>query len=125
MENQEPKYQKKEQKKQDALLFPGGPLESVVETWKEKYGEVFLTELSGEYYIWRPLNRYEYKQIINSTGGISPLQREEVICQNCILWPTDFDEVAMANGKAGVPSVLAEQIMEISGFDDSAVPQPL
>lgn len=97
-------------------LFPGGPTYEQIEAWKEQYGDVYMTEYDdNEVYIWRTLTRAEYKQVMAMTN-LSPAAREEKICHIAVLYPSNFNELAQARGKAGVPTVLAEQIMEKSGF---------
>ena len=108
----------------DAPIYPGGPLRSLVDSWKKQYGEVYITEIGEDAYVWRPLNRFEYKTIV-ALRNTDPLQREELICEQCVLFPVDYDISSMANGKAGVPALLAENIMEASGFTRSSAPQML
>lgn len=100
----------------DAPLFPGGPNKSLVETWKRKWEDSNLrvVEIQEQFFVFRTLNRFEYKQI---TGyNIDALAREEVICETCTLWPQDYDHKSMALGNAGLPSTFAQIIMEESGF---------
>lgn len=106
----------------DEELWPGGPLTSQVLSWKKQFGEgnVYITEIVDELYIWRTLNRFEYKTIV-LTPNTDALAREEMICEVCVLWhpygPGPFNYEKMAAAKAGVPARLAELIMEKSGFD--------
>lgn len=102
---------------EDEELWPGGPYLSQITSWKKQFGEgnVFLSEIAGDFYVWRTLNRFEYKQIIGMPGT-DPLQREEMICETCVLWPQPFNYEVQAGLKAGVPARLAELIMEHSGF---------
>jgi hypothetical protein len=70
-------------------IFPGGPLLSDVEDWKIEYPaasqyKVCVTQIDDLYFVFRTLNRYEYKQIINM--NISATGREEAICNTCTLW---------------------------------------
>lgn len=106
----------------DEELWPGGPLTSQVLSWKKQFGEgnVYISEIVDELYIWRTLNRFEYKSIV-TTPNVDPLAREEMIAEACVLWhpygPGPFTYEKMAGAKAGVPARLAELIMEKSGFD--------
>jgi hypothetical protein len=121
------------QPKQDRPLFEGGPLISQVQSWKKQFGttdqegnviqegEIYLTQIGEDRFVWRPLNRYEYKEIL-ALPNTDPLQREEIICQTCVLWPEGYNYEAMARGKAGIPALLAEQIMEASGFTNQLTP---
>lgn len=51
-----------------------------------------------------------------------PLQREEIICETCVLLPENYNYEAMARDKAGAPALLAEQIMQASGFIENYEP---
>ncbi len=99
----------------ETLLFESGPTLNKVEEWRSLYGQVYATEFDDEVYIWRTLKRVEYKEILKIKGA-DALFREERICQKCVVWPEAYDFVDMASGKAGTPSILAEQIMDKSGF---------
>ena len=100
-------------------IFPGGPLLSDVEDWKIEYPvseqyKVCVTQIDDLYFVFRTLNRYEYKQIINM--NISATGREEAICNTCTLWPFDYTHKYMAHGRAGIPATYANIIMQESGF---------
>lgn len=118
---------------EDAPIFPGGPLASQIASWKKQFavtdaegniikeGEIYVSKIGNDHFVWRPMTRYEYKQMI-SLPNTDPLQREEIVCETCVLWPENFNYEAMAKEKAGVPSLLAHQIMEASGFVDEYEP---
>lgn len=120
------KAQQQEKERGDKPIFEGGPTESQVESWKRQFnGNVYLTAFSeNEVYIWRTLDRYEYK-IIAAQPNTDPLMREEMICEMCVLWPENFNYEKQAKTKAGTVSVLAEQIMEASNFTRTVIPQRL
>jgi len=101
----------------DQPLFPDGPLRSQVDSWKKQYVgyDVYVAEVAGEYFVFRTLNRFEYKQLV-ALPNTDPLMREEMICQTCTLWPAKYKWDRMATGKAGVPSTYSQIIMEKSGF---------
>jgi len=123
----------KDKPSQDAPIFPGGPLASQISSWKKQFatttldgeiikeGEIYVSRIGNDHYIWRPLTRYEYKQIV-ALPNTDPLQREEIICETCVLWPENYNYESMARDKAGVPALLAIQIMEASGFVDNYEP---
>ncbi len=108
----------------DGPIFPGGPNESLVSSWKKQFEDVYLTEITGQGFIWRTLKRLEYKQIV-SIPNTDPLIREEMICETCVLFPFEYDVIDMGGDKAGIPSMLSEQIMEKSGFTRMILPQKL
>ena len=109
----------------DDAIFEGGPGRSEVASWKKQFEldghSVNLTEHMGEVFIWRTLNRQEYREIM-ALPNTDPLQREEIICEVCTLWPYEYNFSDMANRRAGTPAVLAEQVMKESGFKQPTPP---
>jgi|LFRM01.1.fsa_nt_gb hypothetical protein len=103
------------EKNSDEEIFPGGPTRKMVEEWKAHYGDIYSTTFDEEVFIWRTLNRTEYKEILKIRNA-DGMYREERICEKCVLWPIGYSHLQMASGKAGIPSLLAEQIMDKSGF---------
>ena len=101
----------------DTPIFENGPGISQVEVWKKQFGQekVFHTQILDKHFVFRTLNRYEYKQIV-AIENIDALYREEIICHTCVLWPLHYDFKKMANEDSGYPSTLAQIIMENSGF---------
>lgn len=101
----------------DEPLFPGGPGKSQIQAWKKEWEgyDLYVTEVLNETFVFRTLNRFEYKQLI-SLQKIDALQREEIICQTVTLWPDEYTWKEMATSKAGIPSTYSDIIMEKSGF---------
>ena len=101
----------------DTPLFEGGPGISQIDIWKKQYDKekVFHTQIIDKHFVFRTLNRFEYKQIV-AIENIDALYREEIICHTCVLWPFNYDFKAMAAEDSGYPSTLAQIIMENSGF---------
>ena len=113
-----------EMEPEEVGIFPdgSGPSQAMVDLWKSRYGQIYSTEVDeDEYFVWRVLTRGELKGL-TEIGDSDGLYKEELICEKCVLWPTDLD---FSLGKAGVPSVLAEQIFEKSGFGVRSGPIPL
>jgi len=106
-------------------LFPEGPTMNQIDQWKEEYGQIYMTEVTEEdIFLWRILSRKEFKDIMK-LGEADALYREEKVCEKCILWPEEYSFEEITNGKAGAPTVLAEQIMEKSGFNPRTGPVAL
>lgn len=101
----------------DEQLFPGGPTKSQIEAWKKEWEgyDVYITEILNQTFIFRTLNRFEYKQLV-TLQNVDALQREEIVCQTVTLWPENYTWKEMATTLAGVPSTYAEIVMEKSGF---------
>ena len=103
--------------KNDVPIFENGPGMSQVELWKKQYTQekVFHVQIIDRDFIFRTLNRFEYKQIV-AIENIDALYREELICKTCVLFPYNYDIKTMATEDSGYPSTLAQIIMENSGF---------
>lgn len=101
----------------DTPIFENGPGASQVDIWKKQYSKekIFHTLILDKHFVFRTLNRFEYKQIV-AIENIDALQREEIICSTCVLWPFNYNFKKMANEDSGYPSTLAQIIMENSGF---------
>lgn len=99
-------------------LLPNGPTHDQVEEWKGRYGKVFLTQIGGQPYVYRPIRRNEYKTIMK-IQNTDRYYTEEKICATCVIFPANYQQVAMSQGLAGVPTVMAEMILEQSGFNPS------
>ena len=101
----------------DKPIFPGGPLKSEVDSLKKLNAgyRLHVVEIDGDFFVFRTLNRFEYKQIV-AMENTNPLQREEIICETVTLWPEEYNWKQMATDRAGLPSTYATVIMEKSGF---------
>lgn len=106
-------------------IFPGGPSRSELMSWKKQFEidghTINLSEIGEDIFIWRTLNRVEYREVM-ALPNTDPLQREEILAEVCTLFPYDYNFTTMANRKAGVPAILSEQIMKESGFQKVAPP---
>lgn len=98
-------------------VFDDGPSIGQVNLWKKQFSKekVFHTKILDRDFIFRTLNRFEYKQIV-AIENIDALYREELICQTCVLFPINYNFQRMAEEDSGYPSTLAQIIMENSGF---------
>lgn len=100
----------------EELLFPDGPTVAQVEEWKSRFNdEVYLTEFEEEVFIWRPITRKEYKGVMKIQNADS-FYKEERICEAVVLFPEQYNFMQMTAGKAGIPTLLSELVMEKSGF---------
>ncbi len=102
-------------------IFGGGPTRQEVEEWKDKYTDIYYTPYDDDIYIWRPLYRSEYREVITNES-YTIHDREEVFTEKCVLFPRNYSLDKVKEGKAGVPSLLAEAIMEKSGFIAQTAP---
>lgn len=110
----------------DLEIWTGGPRAKDIVEWKKKYGDVYVTSITfDKHVVWKTLNRQEYKMIVRqieqvvSSGKMSQTEanmlNEELVCQFCTLYP-QFSNEDFSKEMAGLPSILAQQILESSGF---------
>jgi hypothetical protein len=110
----------------DQEIWSGGPTAGLIKTWKDQYGEVYVTSISfDKHVVWRCLSRLEYKQIVKKmeqmvqSGQLSSAEanmwNEETIAELCILYPA-LDKNSMNGTMAGLPSLIAQEVLEASGF---------
>lgn len=91
-----------------------GPKDDEIAHWKERYGEIYLMSFDPEdQYVWRPITRLEYKNIIQQAKDDAHYM--EMVVQRCVLWPPIGVE-NLAGGKAGTIPTLHAVIMEGSNF---------
>lgn len=110
----------------DEEIWEGGPTAGVIKVWKAKHGEVYVTSISfDKHIVWRTLTRLEYKQLVKKmeqliqSGQLSSAEanmwNEEAITELCILYPS-FDKESLTKEMAGLPSLIAQEVLEASGF---------
>lgn len=107
-------------------IWEGGPTAGQILIWKKQFGDVYVSSITSEYHIvWRTMNRLEYRNHVRkveqlaqsgqySTAEVS-LINEESVCESCILYPP-FEKDEVAGQLAGVPSAIAADVLEASGF---------
>jgi len=117
----------------EELIWPGGPTAGQIKLWKKEYGDVYVTSITYEkHFAWRTLNRLEYKNLMKKmaqlvqagqlTEAEASLWNEEAISEICILYPA-FDKQSLVHEMAGLPSLIAQEVLEASGFQALEVRQ--
>lgn len=110
----------------DELVWPNGPTAGQIKAWKKQYGDVYVTSISYDKHVaWRTLNRLEYKNLFKKmeqlmqagqlTQSEANLWNEEAIAETCILYP-NYDKQSLISEMAGLPSLIAQEVLEASGF---------
>lgn len=99
---------------------PGAPSQQQIDAWKNQHGDVFVSGFSEEeIYVWRPLNRLEYKQLqqtlADPQSGWTELSYEEAVCDKCVLWPKAEPQYWTLT-KGGTASTVSGQIFAQSNF---------
>jgi hypothetical protein len=105
-----------------APVVKNGPSRMEVEEWKERHnGHVYFTPFESEVFVWRTLQRPEYREIIRDTT-LNALDREELFTEKCVLFPRNFSIEQIKKSRAGIASLLSEMIMDKSGFVAQSAP---
>lgn len=84
----------------------------LINNLQDQYGEVYWNNIDNQMFVYRALGRLEYKEILSSE--ISDIEKEDVVCQACLLYPENynFDDCA-----AGIPTQLFKLILKNSFLD--------
>ena len=87
---------------------------SIIEQFKEQYRLVYWETLYDTIYIYRPLGRKEYKDILMNEQ-LNDLDKEDEIVRTCLLFPS-FDLIE--NSEAGLITNLCQIIIKNSYMED-------
>lgn len=107
-------------------IWEGGPTAGLIKEWKKEFGDIYVTSVTfDKHVVWRVLSRLEYKQIVKKmeqliqAGTLSSAEanmwNEEAIAELCILYPK-LDKKNLSGTMAGLPSLIAQEVLEASGF---------
>ena len=80
--------------------------------FSDEYRNVFILQLENNVMIYRSIGRKAYKDILLNKE-LTDLQKEEVICRECLLYPNP-DTFDWENCDAGVPTQLRKAILKNS-----------
>lgn len=84
---------------------------------KKEYKNVFHVCIKGEDFIFRPLSKYEYDNLI--LGNSENIEKcSEFLCDLCVLYPKKFNFNNNDYGYGGIISALAKNIITYSGFSN-------
>lgn len=110
----------------EELIWPDGPTAGQIKMWKKEFGDVYVTSITFDKHVaWRTLSRLEYKGLVRKmeqlmeAGQLSSaeanLWNEEAIAEICVLFP-QYDRQSITADLAGLPSLIAQEVLEASGF---------
>lgn len=90
-------------------------LDKIIYDLKKEYKNIFKIQIQGEDFIFRPLSKFEYNNLILTVEGDLEEVAEE-ICELCVFYPKDYD---FANPHAGgVTTNICKQIVGYSGYSN-------
>ncbi len=120
-EKKEPAEEVKEDKRPLTVLerlrkFPNAPEAGDVEMWRTRHAELLCFSPSeDEMYVFRPLNRLEWKSLKTKLANVEEDHLHEFIVGKCVLWP-NLDSTKIAASRAGLAKTLYNLIMVGSYF---------
>lgn len=87
--------------------------DAIVKDLIAEHGTIFFASIDGSSFLYKPLNRKDYKAIVQN-DNLTSFEKEDEVCAMTILWPEniDWDEI-----EAGIPSKLYKEILENSFLD--------
>lgn len=91
--------------------------DELIKDFLDEYKNIFFEDINGMTFIYKPLGRKAYKDIMNN-ANLTDLDREDLICMETILYPLNYNP---DDYDAGIPSQLYEKILInsfLSGSDD-------
>lgn len=92
-------------------------LEQIYERLTDQYDQVFMHEFEDYgVFMFKPLGRKDFREI-RDTDIIEDYEKEEIICEQCVLYPENFDYENC--DEAGLPTQLAQIILDKSLLKDS------
>lgn len=99
----------------EEIIYEKDPqLKELVQSLKKKYKDILVYFFDeNEFYIYRPLTRFEYKEITGQTDNAEKAGEQLVLKQ--VLYPK-LDSNQLDQLKAGVIPTLLELVMNASNF---------
>ncbi len=90
-------------------------LERAIFLLKQEHHTLFVYEVGGETFIFRPMSKAEFAQILGKSR-VDEVMLSETVCELCVLWPEGYD---FENCEpAGLTERLSDEIIEKSCFGD-------
>lgn len=81
--------------------------DELIKNFLNEYDNIFFSEIDQQIFIYKPLGRKAYKDIVNNQN-ISDLDKEDLICEETVIWPENYNA---DDYDAGIPSKLYEEIL--------------
>lgn len=82
---------------------------------EERYKcDISIYRILDDIFFLRPLGRKEYADLCENEN-LSELEKEDIVCQACVVWPEDYD---FEDSPAGVATELSKAILKISYLDN-------
>ena len=95
-------------------------IEQIAEDIKKEHGlkEVFITDIAGQFVIWRKIKRSEYKEVMtreyDENEDLAYFEKQDFVASKVILYPENVEE--LLEDFAGIADIIATETMVKTGF---------
>lgn len=95
-------------------------IEMIADEIKTKHGlkEVFITDIAGQFVIWRKIKRSEYKEVMtreyDENEDLAYFEKQDFVASKVILYPENVEE--LLEDFAGIADIIATETMVKTGF---------
>jgi hypothetical protein len=91
----------------------------VISDLRKKWKNLFIIETQDGLIIFRPSNKGEFLEFTDLYNSIGELV-EDIIFEKCVIYPR-FSKDDIGNLHAGTVSIVAESVIDISGFSNEDI----
>ena len=94
--------------------------DQMVQKLKKQYGAIYQIEIADQRFIFKPLSRKEYKEVMSLKTDEDDdsilMKRENLVAKYSIIYPSAKETEVLLERYAGIAEVICDECMKVSGF---------
>lgn len=94
--------------------------DQMVQKLKKQYGAIYQIEIADQRFIFKPLSRKEYKEVMSLKTDEDDdsilMKRENLVAKYSIVYPSAKETEVLLERYAGIAEVICDECMKVSGF---------
>lgn len=94
--------------------------DQMVQKLKKQYGAIYQIEIADQRFIFKPLSRKEYKEVMSLKTDEDDdsilMKRENLVAKCSIVYPSAKEAEVLLERYAGIAEVICDECMKVSGF---------
>lgn len=94
--------------------------DQMVQKLKKQYGAIYQIEIADQRFIFKPLSRKEYKEVMSLKTDEDDdsilMKRENLVAKYSIVYPSTKETEVLLERYAGIAEVICDECMKVSGF---------
>lgn len=94
--------------------------DQMVQKLKKQYGAIYQIEIADQRFIFKPLSRKEYKEVMSLKTDEDDdsilMKRENLVAKYSIVYPSAKEAEVLLERYAGIAEVICDECMKVSGF---------